>query len=74
MTKTHVILKRLRAAGSAANVAGMARYGIRPAKAYGVATPVMRAIAKELGRDDTAATVISPAVINEKAHTFNFRI
>jgi 3-methyladenine DNA glycosylase AlkD len=53
MTKTHVILKRLRAAGSAANVAGMARYGIRPAKAYGVATPVMRAIAKELGRDDT---------------------
>ncbi|MGA2593277.1 MAG: DNA alkylation repair protein [Bryobacteraceae bacterium] len=46
-TSTVEILKRLRAAGSAANVAGMARYGIRPAKAYGVATPVIRAIAKD---------------------------
>ena len=46
-TSTTDVLKRLRAAGSAANVAGMARYGIRPAKAYGVATPVIRAIAKD---------------------------
>jgi 3-methyladenine DNA glycosylase AlkD len=58
VTRTDHILKRLRAAGSAANVAGMARYGIRPAKAYGVATPVTRAIAKELGRDTELASAL----------------
>jgi 3-methyladenine DNA glycosylase AlkD len=46
-TSTTDVLQRLRAAGSASNIAGMARYGIRPAKAYGVATPVIRAIAKD---------------------------
>jgi len=58
MPKTNDILKRLRAAGSAANVAGMARYGIRPAKAYGVATPVMRSIAKDLSRDTELASAL----------------
>jgi len=58
MTTTSEILKRLHAAGSAANVAGMARYGIRPAKAYGVATPVIRSIAKELGRDTELASAL----------------
>jgi 3-methyladenine DNA glycosylase AlkD len=58
VTKTNDVLKRLRAAGSATNVAGMARYGIRPAKAYGVSTPVMRSIAKELGRDTELASAL----------------
>lgn len=58
MTKTGQILKRLRAAGSAANVAGMARYGIRPAKAYGVATPTIRAIAKDLRGDTELASAL----------------
>jgi len=48
MAQTDEILERLRAAGSEANVAWMARYGIRPAKAFGVAMPAIRAIAKEL--------------------------
>src|ERR1700691_6275207 len=56
--ETNAILKRLWAAGSAANVAGMARYGIRPAKAYGVATPTIRSIAKELGRDTELASAL----------------
>jgi 3-methyladenine DNA glycosylase AlkD len=56
--RTTDILKRLRAAGSAENVAGMARYGIRPAKAYGVATPTIRAIAKELGKDTELASAL----------------
>ena len=56
--KTNAILKRLRGEGSAASVAGMARYGIRPAKAYGVSTPVMRAIARELGRDTELASAL----------------
>lgn len=58
MTATSEILKRLRSAGSAANVAGMARYGIRPAKAYGVATPVIRSIARELGRNTNLASAL----------------
>jgi len=58
MNTTSEILKRLRAAGSAANVAGMARYGIRPAKAYGVATPVMRSIARDLGRNTKLASAL----------------
>ena len=58
MTSTNDILKRLRAAGSAANVVGMARYGIRPAKAYGVATHVIRSIAKELGRSTELASAL----------------
>jgi 3-methyladenine DNA glycosylase AlkD len=58
MTKTNDILNRLRAAGSAENVAGMARYGIRPAKAYGVATPVIRSIAKDLGRNPELASAL----------------
>jgi 3-methyladenine DNA glycosylase AlkD len=57
-TTSSEILKRLRAAGSAANVAGMARYGIRPAKAYGVATPVIRSIARELGRNTKLASAL----------------
>jgi 3-methyladenine DNA glycosylase AlkD len=56
--RTSDILKRLRAAGSAENVAGMARYGIRPAKAYGVATPTIRAIAKELGKNTELASAL----------------
>jgi 3-methyladenine DNA glycosylase AlkD len=67
MPQAKEILQRLRAAGSAANVAGMARYGIRPAKAYGVATPVMRAIAKELGRDtDLASALWSTGVLEAR--------
>jgi 3-methyladenine DNA glycosylase AlkD len=58
MTRTDDILKRLQRAGSAANVAGMARYGIRPAKAYGVATPAIRSIAKELGSNTGLASVL----------------
>lgn len=53
------VLKRLRAAGAAKNVAGMARFGIRPAKAYGVSTPVMRGIAKELRRAPGALQLAS---------------
>src|ERR1022692_3697563 len=58
MTSTNDILKRLRAAGSPATVVGMARYGIRPAKAYGVATHVIRSIAKELRNNPDLASAL----------------
>ena len=52
------LIQLLRAQANPANVAGMARYGIRPAKAYGVATPVMRSIAKDLSRDTELASAL----------------
>jgi len=58
MTETNEILKRLRAAGSEVNIAGMARYGIRPAMAYGVATPTIRAIAKGIRRNPELASAL----------------
>ena len=50
MTEVDKILSRLRGAGSQINVAGMARFGIRPAKAYGVPAPAIRSIAREFHR------------------------
>ena len=64
---TTEILKRLRAAGSPVNVAGMARFGIRPAKAYGVATPVIRAIARDHRHDpDLAPALWSTGVLEAR--------
>jgi 3-methyladenine DNA glycosylase AlkD len=54
MTTTDV-LRRLRALGSSANVEGMRRYGIVAKKAYGVAAPATRSLAKEIGRDHALA-------------------
>jgi len=68
VTKTNGILKRLRAAGSAANVDGMARYGIRPAKAYGVATPTIRQIAREFRRDTELASALWSTNVLEARH------
>jgi 3-methyladenine DNA glycosylase AlkD len=49
------IVTELRSLGDPAAVAGMARFGIRSAKAVGVPTPVLRAIAKRIGRDHPLA-------------------
>ncbi len=49
------VLKRLRAQGDPRNVEGMARYGIRSAKAYGVSLAQLRLIAREIGRDHALA-------------------
>ena len=49
------ILDRLRAAAAPDAVAGMARYGIVGAEVFGVKVPVLRAMAKEAGRDHALA-------------------
>lgn len=65
---TAEILARLRAAGSAANIAGMARFGIRPAKAYGVAAPVIRSIAGEFRHHpELASPLWSSGVLEARA-------
>jgi len=49
------VLKELRSSGDPAAVAGMARFGIHSAKALGIPTPVLRGLAKRIGRDQKLA-------------------
>jgi 3-methyladenine DNA glycosylase AlkD len=56
---------RLRAQGTAANRTGMARYGIRPAEALGVPMPLLRAEAKDLGRDHALAKALWATGVHE---------
>lgn len=46
------IIRRLEAARDPESVAGMARYGITPARTYGVRIPVLRALAREARSED----------------------
>jgi 3-methyladenine DNA glycosylase AlkD len=71
------IIKELKSLSSPENVAGMARFGITPKKAYGVTVPHLRRIAKAAGRDralaqrlwsnDTRETRILAGMIDEPA-------
>ena len=49
------IMKKLRSMKNADSVKGMARYGIRAAKVYGVPMPELRAMGKEIGKDHLLA-------------------
>ena len=49
------VLGRLEAAGNPGNVAGMARYGINTRGTLGVPMPILRRLARELGRDHDLA-------------------
>jgi 3-methyladenine DNA glycosylase AlkD len=49
------VLERLRSLGDPRNVEGMARYGIRTKKAFGVSAPQLRRLAKELRKDHDLA-------------------
>jgi 3-methyladenine DNA glycosylase AlkD len=52
------VLERLRAQGSPESREGMARYGIRTDRAFGVSLYVLRDIAKELGTDHELAIAL----------------
>jgi 3-methyladenine DNA glycosylase AlkD len=56
--RARAILDELESLTNPANIAGMARYGIRAAKVYGVGTPVIRRIAKQTGRDHALAAAL----------------
>ncbi len=49
------VLRTLKSLGDPGNVAGMARFGIRPALAWGVPKPALRRLAREMGRDHRLA-------------------
>jgi 3-methyladenine DNA glycosylase AlkD len=53
--KTDEVLAQLQAHADPRNVEGMARYGIRAVRAYGVPTPVIERIARGLGTDHALA-------------------
>lgn len=52
---TDEVLAKLQEAGSAENVAGMARFGIAPPVAYGVAAPKIQQLAREICCDSRLA-------------------
>lgn len=59
------LLAELRTHANAANVAGMARYGINPAGTLGVPIPVLRRLAKQTGRDHALAGELWNSGIHE---------
>jgi 3-methyladenine DNA glycosylase AlkD len=52
------VLRRLRTLGDPVSVAGMARFGINPAKTLGVRIPVLRRMAREIGKDHALALAL----------------
>ena len=49
------ILRKMEKAANPANVAGMARYGIAAKKVYGMSTPALKKLAREIGEDHALA-------------------
>jgi len=64
------IVDRLRALGDARNVEGMARFGINidPETGFGVPVPVLRKLAKEIGRDHALAFALWDTGIHDARH------
>ena len=59
------ILQYLESLANPANTAGMARYGINTARAYGVPMPMLRALARKIGRDHGLAGRLWASEIHE---------
>jgi 3-methyladenine DNA glycosylase AlkD len=59
------ILRRLQSLSNAANVAGMARFGIRSGKVYGVSLPEVKRIARQAGRDHVLAKKLWSSGVHE---------
>ncbi len=59
------IIKTLKSQYNAKNVAGMARFGINPKNTYGVSIPVLRKMAKEIGKNHELAQELWASGIHE---------
>jgi 3-methyladenine DNA glycosylase AlkD len=59
------ILERLKSLANAENVAGMARFGINPEKTLGISVPVLRKMAREIGRDHALAQELWSSGVHE---------
>jgi 3-methyladenine DNA glycosylase AlkD len=59
------VVRKLQSLGHAVNVEGMARFGIRPDKAFGIRAPVLQQMAREIGRDHRLAGELWATGIHE---------
>jgi 3-methyladenine DNA glycosylase AlkD len=59
------VLARLKALSDPKAVAGMARFGINPKNTYGVSIPVLRRMAKELGKNHILASKVWESGVHE---------
>ena len=59
------ILRQLRRLANPTNVAGMARFGINPARTLGISIPVLRQMAREIGRDHALARALWASGVHE---------
>lgn len=59
------IIEELESLSNPESVAGMARYGINPAKAYGVSIPNLRAVARRTGKNHELARLLWDTGIHE---------
>lgn len=59
------VLARLKEQANPGNVAGMARYGINPQNTLGVSMPVLRALARQIGRNHGLALELWKTAIHE---------
>jgi 3-methyladenine DNA glycosylase AlkD len=65
MARAKEIIRTLKSLADPANVAGMARYGISVEGTLGVSVPVLRRMAKEIGRDHRLASELWKTGIHE---------
>jgi 3-methyladenine DNA glycosylase AlkD len=61
-------LARLKALGNPENVAGMVRFGVHVKKAYGVSTPALRKLARDIGRDQKLSLQLWTTGIHDARH------
>ncbi len=59
------ILKKLKSSSNPKNVEGMARFGINPNNTYGVSIPILRKLAKGIGRNHELAQQLWASKIHE---------
>jgi len=59
------ILKQLKSLADPKAVAGMARFGINPKNTYGIAVPILRKMAKEIGKNHKLAQELWDSGIHE---------
>ncbi len=64
-TRCQDILEQVKAHANPANVEGMARFGINPNNTYGVPVPVLRSMAKDIGKDHALALELWSSGVHE---------
>src|SRR4030042_3614898 len=60
-----ILIKKLKSLSNPEAVAGMARFGINPNNTYGVSIPVLRKMAKEIGKNHLLAQRLWNSGIHE---------